>query len=225
MWKLVKAEIEYFKIPFIIPYGVYLIYCIIMLFVFKQHYNSEDIVNPYIEMPLWLLPIIYYIFIIVALYDEFKDARIRYVSVLPIPIVKVGIARLVFPLLFSITGCILLYTHSIISLLCINYLHLSSEIFSEPKEYAQGMLFMCWSIISATYSIRLLSEFPGRIVVVAYFILWYYIYCVIKLENINLDVPTVWSFLFTTLYFVIEPLVVILIIHLSFMKRKSYLKQ
>jgi hypothetical protein len=225
MWKLVKTEIDYFKYLFIIPYALYLAYCIMLIIMAKRHYDFTDLITSYVSIPFSTLPFVYIILIIVELYHESMEARIRNISILPVTISHVGISRLAFPLTYIITAIVLLYIQRLFSMYFINSIDIPHDDILNPLDILKFIPHISLSLIFTTYLFRLLSEMPGRILFVVYVICWFIMNFYIMAYHYNEINEGLKNFLFGYSFGIIFSIIFFMVIHISFMKRMSYLKQ
>ena len=230
MWKLVKAELEYYKFPLILCYAFYITVTCIYLLLMKFGIAIPDSLSMNIFMNLsFILPNIFVFFIFIALYIEFKESRIKQVIELPVPMIQIGIARLIVPLLTIILGWLLIFF--CIFLLLFFDMDLRASLYENTITRSNFTLFFIkysWRCLLITYCIRLFSEWQGRILIFSLIIL--YIIGLLAVVNTPLEsqigsyLQEVYSSHFGIGFTIILPFILASLIHIFFVLRKSFLQ-
>ncbi len=217
MWRLVKAELDYFEYPSILGYGIivllFLLHVAFVVFVYAE-------VNYIFQNGLLL---VFSVILFTHLIFEVKEKRARTFMVLPVSLWQVGMVRIVTPLIFFLTFAVV-STFCMLIVIPLEYKLLTSTVFDEAK-YILLPIFTLF--IAATYYTRLLSEWQGRVLIGALFLLailsplipliWpgQYTYADLLKSAFNLDIGI------GTLPYVLLGLPVFLFF--SFIRRRSFL--
>ncbi len=163
---------------------------------------------------LFLLHLVYLVMQVQLLVREFAEKRVRLQYLLPLAINKISYTRLLVPFIlliaFSLVVGILLIYHTRIVLL--NPVLRYSDI-------SPGELRALFSVIPITYGIRLFSERIGTVIGI--------LFCGILITTsmyIETYPFTYLSGAFHPFGFMVMSVIFVLVIHVSFMTRKSYLR-
>ena len=224
MWKIVRAELHYLKPAIRIAWGFFIALSLFVWFFVKNPVNHESSFS----IVLFGILITHGIFNFTLLYLEASENRTRLISSLPIPRRQVGFARLLAPALLF--GAFLL--------LCVAHLMTVPSVFFyyqfciSPFDRGVGVMFLLLSLgiwLTITYAIRLFTEYYGRILLAAWLawhivvnivisVFGYYVCHEILMILEHFLIPPA-----GTLLFLVLPIGLCRIIHVSYMRRRSYL--
>jgi hypothetical protein len=166
--------------------------------------------------------LVYVIGCIVVLYIETSESRLRRLAVLPIPIVSIGRARLLVPLaLYAIYMILVLLTKLPLLIAWKSLGESPIASFACDLLLVNARLACEWLLV--TYGIRLLSELYGRMLLLVALFLYLAsaLFLLEPIRNHILDLISGYGFsapwsLLTVIFFMF-------LIHLSFLRRRSYL--
>jgi hypothetical protein len=230
MWKLLRSELSYYKLP---------LYLLFLYFIISSGIGFLKILDLIYRCPscseiykMWFFAIniypIYIIFTFLSLFVEMKENRIRQMSVLPIPISKIGYSRLMLPII-SLLLFFSLY-------IFINVISISSDsVFAEKilneheiYVYLLYLLVYLWTALCIAYYFRLLQEWQSRII---FFMIIIIITIYLNVSNnymyedkVRNIVDGLYSLLYIKILVGLLPVIFSALIHWFFMIRRSYLQ-
>jgi len=236
MWRIIKAEFDYFKAPLFIVWGFFILLCALTPYIVKVNRYSPEGSVFFMGLIMWIY-VLHVVFVAVQMAYEFKENRVRRVSQLPVSLHQTGMARVLTPLMFFFINILLI-------LVCWGILIL---VYPNPVAYETYFDFFNWSRsealnyqmlflltllgmwLSLVLAIRLLSEWQGRVLiavgigcVLIYNILLkfisYKLYLIIKDILFTIFNSPVQQYVFVILL----PLVLLVLLYVFFMTRRSY---
>jgi hypothetical protein len=225
MWKLLKAELSYYKLPLAIVFlyviaskCAYLVKCLLFTYYnYGAKLNSRDW--------SWFIGIncIFLILVFISLIIEFKENRLRQISQLPLPISMVGYSRLLPPLLICILFYIIYLLFSVLTIFTDSYY---GNIILLTLNFKLVIYF--WITIGIAYLIRLFSEWQGRIIFfVGIFLLTIYFNLTnnyLYAHDFNNFVNGLYSINYIKFLIDLIPVIFAGLIQWFFMIRRSYLQ-
>jgi len=181
MWKLVKSEVTYLARVVLYSYALYIAICLIAVILQSRQFRaSVDYgICDYWSDPgpsiLVSIAITHLIVNFALLYLEVRESRTRLVCRLPVPMVRIGFARILTPLtilgiyiLLAVVCVAILLTPMIITAQVFGIGVFSDVAEASPLTIVGDLilLVLLWTVI--TYAFRLLSEWPGRVLLMIY---------------------------------------------------------
>ena len=222
MWKLIRAELDYYKI---LNFGCLLYFLVIAVVGSIKIVNATgmSVYEAYFGQNLLTLPIFAYIMIIwIILILEIKENRLRKLSVLPISINELGYYRLVFPLIALLMLFILIFLTNIIMRIYIIKFDISVKL----SDVTSPILLAFWITTGIVYYIRLFTEWQGRIIFFGLLLMLLFI-PIIESQNITQAmIQKVYNDIGNCVMYFSKffPIIFPFLIHWFFMLRKSYLE-
>lgn len=235
MWTLVKSELSYMKTEWLRSqlayYLIGLFFLVIIVNITVGFFTAADgegfdyarYIISIINIALGFLPIVYIVMQLQLLIREFREKRCMLHCLLPLAIKDIGYARLLTPFVLlvalSLIGGFLPFIFSKLDLSVFG-LHIDDF---HPLE--------CWvliGIIPITYGLRLISEHTSKMIGLLFI-------GVIILGSIHIGsgdeaeyiIPLFHNFveyINNPVSFVVMTILFIMLIHFSFIARKSYLR-
>jgi len=238
MWKLVKSELSYWRLPILGCYAfftflAFALYVIVTRYIGVVFMGFETLIG----IEFWTVSI-HVILTVVVLGLEIKELRLRRIAVLPVRNLDVGNARLVTPF-FLLLIYVLLGLMTVLLMLAlfpagtftyVKYVQATTYPPSTIPEIIWGHLEILAVWFFLVYAIRLFSEWQGRILLLCSFALLVFyaavlpffkagLYTSITLQLENAVAAPQGAFVFTFL-----GIVLVCLIQLFFIQRRSYLQ-
>jgi len=239
MWRIIKAEFDYFKAPLFMVWGFFILLCAVSPYIVNGVNLDRHPLRGsefFAGLVLWTF-LLHLVFVLVQMAYEFHESRVRRVSQLPTSLHAAGMARVFTPLMFFIMNILLILVCWEILTLMYPKSMASAEYFGKilfiPLTDLEGnMLIVLTPIgiwLSIVLALRLLSEWQGRVLVSVgigcvfiYSILLrfisYKLYLIIKDILYTITRYPVDQYVFV----IILPLILLVLLYVFFMTRRSY---
>jgi len=170
MWKIIKAELKYFRAPMILVWAIFILLSLFSPLIIRFEQFKPDGSEYLFGLTIWIVAL-HLIFVFARLAYEFRENRTRRHSQLPLSTNQVGLTRVILPFVFFLLSVLLILV--CLAILTVVYpTPVSLDAFFEkliPGRAEDISLHGIYVILpfgywlAVTYVIRLLSEWQGRI--------------------------------------------------------------
>lgn len=218
MWKVVRSELIYLNTRFNVVWLMPAAYLVLLGFMLLSEYNLDHTYNTRLKL-IWLCNMtiisVFAIKQIELVHYEITEKRVKQQALLPLPRWQTGFTRFLIPTALLVMLFVLY--------VLLPRLLLESDFFPFTVE---ALLIFPPALILLTYSLRLLSETPGKV----FFIIFttVYIMTVITLTPMRLPLYTpvfrFFEYALTISGAIQVSTFISIFLWVSFMLRKSYLK-